>query len=206
MRLTVDLETEQGIKAVEELVEVAHGKLTVYVNGRLLEEHAGKLGFLRKCDVQLHGYNHINLGLIGVCRQKREIETAKRVYNAFFNSSPLGWRSPYLGFNTDTLRLLHEAGFLWDSSYHKSSITWLRRIQSPIYLIPIDHKHFIEGSDGTTLLHCYEVTETLLEQVRHLFSSGMPFQRHEEVYTSAVRRRCFKGLFDDYVQTFEVAW
>ena len=197
MRLTVDLETEQGIEAVERLVEVVRGKLTVYVNGRLLEEHADKLGFLRKCDPQLHGYNHIALAQVKVSWQESEIRKAKRVYSAFFNRPPVGWRSPYLTFNASTLQLLHEAGFYWDSSYEQSPITWLRRLQSPIYLIPIDHKHFNGDPTGTTLLHCYEITESVLQQVRHLLSSGIPFQRHIEVYASALSQCGFNYLFVD---------
>lgn len=186
MHLTVDFETERGISAVEKLVKITRGKLTVYVTGELLEQHADKLDFLRKCDAQLHGYHHIPLAYETPEKQNLEISQAKRVYQNFFGFQPWGWRSPYLTFSHVTLRILHEKGFLWDSSYVHSPVTWLRRLQSPIYLIPIDSKGFNEKAD-TVLVHCYELTEPLLERIKR-FSGKL--HSHSELYAS--RRRFFK--------------
>jgi len=190
VQLTVDLETAEGIRATEELVKLLDGKLTVYVNGKLLETYHDYLyhdylGFLRDCDVQLHGYNHVHLPELAPLEQLAEIEKAADVYKHVFGVKPSGWRSPFLDFNRDTLRLLDEVGFRWDSSYEQSPITWLRRLQSPVHLIPINHKWFTADPKGTTLLHCFEISGRVLDELQRLLNSGTRFETHMQVHEAS---------------------
>lgn len=167
MSLTVDFEESSNVYKVAQLAEATRGLVTVYVNGRMLEEHFLEgWKFLRKCDTHLHGYNHIHLSQLNERQQSWEIGKAVEVYKRFFGVQPKGWRSPFLDFNQNTLRLLFRHGFLWDSSYKQSRYTWLRRMQSPVYLLPIHNRTLNPSLKGTVMIHCYEITNEVLEKAK----------------------------------------
>jgi len=180
--LTVDLESEEGIASTLRLAEVVDYKLTVYVTGELLENFGSECNFLRKCCVGLHGYHHVHLSELSVVQQREEIAKAVEIYKRFFGCYPQGWRSPYLSFNKHTLKILHEFKFKWDSSFERSRWTWLRRLQSPVFLIPID-KPLNQVHSGTVLLHDRMITSREIEEAKKL--DGLT--THEEVYK---RRFC----------------
>lgn len=175
--LTVDLETKEGIKPTKKLAEAVNYNLTVYITGVLLEKFGSSLNFLKKCCVGLHGYHHVHLAKLPYTKQFYEIRTAQTVYNKFFNTDAEGWRSPYLSFNRDTLKILSVTGFKWDSSFERSRWTWIRRLQSPIGLIPID-KPLNKLHEGTVLLHGYLITEEQITQAKRLKN----LKTHKEVY------------------------
>jgi peptidoglycan/xylan/chitin deacetylase (PgdA/CDA1 family) len=115
----------------------------------------------------VHGFNHVQLAGYPWKIQNSEITQAVNVYRNFFGKEPLGWRSPYLSFDDNTFHILALRNFKWDSSYKRSRITWLRRLQSPIKLIPIDTRT-LEKPYGTLMIHCWEINEETIKTAQSL--------------------------------------
>lgn len=63
-----------------------------------------------------HGYYHENPTLIGRETEKRLIDLAFATYKNVLGIRPVGYRSPYWDYSDNTLDLVEEAGFLYDSS------------------------------------------------------------------------------------------
>ncbi len=178
----MDFERIENADIVEKLVNATQGKVTIYVVARFLRDYPYRLKFLRDCCVGLHGFEHEHLPQC--LSQEHVISEAYRAYFNFFGFAPKGWRSPYLDFNHETLAALKRQGFLWDSSYKRSPITLLRRIQSPIRLIPIDARS-CTIQNGTVMMHCYELTDKMIKWVsgrtRWLSLNGSNLVRHDEL-------------------------
>ncbi|MBY6059284.1 polysaccharide deacetylase family protein [Leisingera daeponensis] len=63
-----------------------------------------------------HGYYHENPTLIKRETEKRLIDLAFKTYKNQLGVRPVGYRSPYWDYSDNTLDLVEEAGFLYDSS------------------------------------------------------------------------------------------
>jgi peptidoglycan-N-acetylglucosamine deacetylase len=63
-----------------------------------------------------HGYYHENLTKIKRDTEKRLIELAFATYDKQLGIKPGGYRSPYWDYSENTLDLIEEFGFMYDSS------------------------------------------------------------------------------------------
>ncbi|MDF3218272.1 polysaccharide deacetylase [Mesorhizobium sp. M7A.F.Ca.CA.001.09.2.1] len=63
-----------------------------------------------------HGYYHENPTLLSSDTEKRLMDLAFRTYKKVLDLRPVGYRSPYWDFSDNTLDLIEEAGFSYDSS------------------------------------------------------------------------------------------
>ena len=63
-----------------------------------------------------HGYYHENPSLLQRDTERRLMDLAFKTYQNQFGIRPTGYRSPYWDYSENTLDLLEEAGFLYDSS------------------------------------------------------------------------------------------
>lgn len=63
-----------------------------------------------------HGYYHENPTLISRDTERRLLDLSFATYKNRFGIRPAGYRSPYWDYSENTLDLLEEAGFLYDSS------------------------------------------------------------------------------------------
>lgn len=63
-----------------------------------------------------HGYYHENPTLLDRDTEKRLIELSFKTYRKQFGIKPVGYRSPYWDYSENTLDLIEEFGFLYDSS------------------------------------------------------------------------------------------
>lgn len=67
-------------------------------------------------EIAHHGYYHENPTLIGRDTERRLMDLAFATYKKHFGIRPTGYRSPYWDYSENTLDLIEEAGFLYDSS------------------------------------------------------------------------------------------
>lgn len=66
-------------------------------------------------EIARHGYHHENPTPIGRDTERRLIDLAFATYQKHFGTRPAGCRSPYWDYSENTLDLIEEAGFLYDS-------------------------------------------------------------------------------------------
>ena len=67
-------------------------------------------------EIAHHGYYHENPTMLKRDSEKRLIELTLAAYKKHLNLRPVGYRSPYWDYSENTLDLLEEFGFLYDSS------------------------------------------------------------------------------------------
>jgi peptidoglycan/xylan/chitin deacetylase (PgdA/CDA1 family) len=67
-------------------------------------------------EIAHHGYYHENPTLINRDTEKRLLDLAFASHMKHFDTRPTGYRSPYWDYSENTLDLLEEAGFIYDSS------------------------------------------------------------------------------------------
>lgn len=151
--LTLDLEPEHAglIKkyeifkdkaAIERLLDLLHSfnvKITVFVVAQLLESHPDIIALLENypCEFEIHSYSHNH----AACSPREEIEKARKAYRDYFHKDPKGYRAPCGRISKETIRLLEENGFLYDSSVFPSYYP------NPLrYLFSNKDIHYINGS------------------------------------------------------------
>lgn len=63
-----------------------------------------------------HGYQHENPAIVDRERERAVLQRGLDAFDRVVGSRPRGYRSPYWDVSTNTLDLLEELGFAWDSS------------------------------------------------------------------------------------------
>ena len=66
------------------------------------------------CEVAVHGYKHLKYPLLSQTKQKEDIRKALETY-ARLGVKVNGFRAPYNSYDSNTPRMIEEAGFLWDA-------------------------------------------------------------------------------------------
>jgi peptidoglycan/xylan/chitin deacetylase (PgdA/CDA1 family) len=96
-----------------------HGvKATFYVPGDTAERHTDALTAVVEADHEIghHGYLHKQSDAISEREQREEIERGTEALQRCLGVTPRGYRSPSWELTPETLHLLHEHAFEWDSS------------------------------------------------------------------------------------------
>jgi peptidoglycan/xylan/chitin deacetylase (PgdA/CDA1 family) len=77
-------------------------------------------------EVGVHGYRHVPLFRLDEDEEREEVEAATAaVANAIGGKKPLGWRSPMYSTTPNTLKLLMEQGYLWNSDFHNDDMPYI---------------------------------------------------------------------------------
>jgi peptidoglycan/xylan/chitin deacetylase (PgdA/CDA1 family) len=92
--------------------------LTLCVSASVLKRHP--FIYQDGVDYAVHGYRHFDYSGMTRTEQKYHLQKALEVFGKF-GAEQRGFRAPYLKVNKDTLELLSEMGFLYDSS---CSVYW----------------------------------------------------------------------------------
>lgn len=103
----LDLHDKHGIPA------------TWFVPGHTIESFPDRVGEVhdRGYDVQCHGWRHVNPSTFDSKEQEKdEYRRAMTNIEDITGSPPVGFRSPAWEFSANTLDILDELGFEWDSS------------------------------------------------------------------------------------------
>jgi len=103
-------------------------------------------------EIAAHGVYHEYVPKLELDEERRLVELQVRLHEEFIGKRPRGYRSPALDVTDNTLDVLHENGFEWDSSlmgrdfepYHPRMVTEIDREQgnsfgdpSPILEFPV---------------------------------------------------------------------
>lgn len=68
------------------------------------------------CEIALHGYTHEGAGQMTEEQERAVVERCIAIAQSLTGKKPSGWRAPLYQIREHTLALLHEHGFLYDSS------------------------------------------------------------------------------------------
>ncbi|MDD5617546.1 MAG: polysaccharide deacetylase family protein [Candidatus Omnitrophica bacterium] len=130
--LTLDLEPEHAglspnydifrdkgkIEEILSLITSLGVKITVFIVGEIFDRRPDIIKIFEKynCEFEIHSYSHNHANL----SDREEIEKAKKMYINYFSKSPKGYRAPCGRISKETIALLEEYGFLYDSSIFPS--------------------------------------------------------------------------------------
>jgi peptidoglycan/xylan/chitin deacetylase (PgdA/CDA1 family) len=76
-------------------------------------------------EVAVHSYRHIPLFRFDEDEEREEIEAATVAVANAIGNRPVGWRSPMYSTTPNTLRLLMEQGYLWNSDFHNDDLPYI---------------------------------------------------------------------------------
>jgi Polysaccharide deacetylase len=88
---------------------------SIHVTGNVVDRHPAIVNTLSKVEVGIHGYLHTAYAGLSNEQQRADLSRASAALCSR-GLDPKGFRSPYLHANGQTLAILAEAGYLYDSS------------------------------------------------------------------------------------------
>jgi len=88
---------------------------TIPITASVLERHPGILRSLRDADLAVHGYRHVSYAEMSRDEKDFDLEAACTVFSNL-GLMVRGFRAPYLRADRETLDLVRNRGFLFDSS------------------------------------------------------------------------------------------
>lgn len=115
----LQVDVEKGISILLRLFEKHGLKATFFVTGEMAKKHAQAVRkiFQNGHEIACHGLTHQkNECLLSRTTQKQKIEEATRIIEEQIQVRPKGFRAPCLRVNENTLAVLEENGYIYDSS------------------------------------------------------------------------------------------
>lgn len=76
-------------------------------------------------EVAVHGYRHVPLFTLDADEERAEIEAATQAIATASGRQPVGWRSPMYSTTPNTIRILTELGYLYNSDFHNDDLPYL---------------------------------------------------------------------------------
>jgi len=117
----------RGVERVLDLLERHDIKATFFLEGWNVRKYAGLAREIvdRGHEIAGHGWMHEQWNELPEDEERDLIARTTEAIEAATGQRPRGWRSPSGLTTTATLRLLHEAGYLYDSSMGDDDIPYL---------------------------------------------------------------------------------
>ena len=76
-------------------------------------------------EIATHGYRHVPLFRLERDEEREEVEAATQAVATASRRAPVGWRSPMYSTTPNTIELLAEAGYVWNSDFHNHDLPYL---------------------------------------------------------------------------------
>lgn len=113
-----DLGVSVGLKRFEKICDRHGVKPVLFVVGSLVRKHRVLLKRLARkgWDISCHGFSHRRFDDLSLMKKRRELENCRNVWKKELGFFPKGFRAPQHSVDTETLDLLEELGFEYDSS------------------------------------------------------------------------------------------
>jgi len=150
-----DRRLTRGYSILSDILERNDTMCTFFTQGKLCEtkpdivEKSHEMGH----EIGAHGYSHIPLGSFWplsllhspkrINVTKLEISRSRDALRRLLGKNPISFRAPYLRIDKETLRIIDEAGFLFDSSIYNPAVN---RTSIPYH--PSRENPFFEGDIG----------------------------------------------------------
>ena len=189
--------TIKGFESVINLVKSMDIPLNIFIEGRLAEylpieapELVKELSLHQnEWDWGVHGFDHedfpgLETGLSLTKDQQRGIlRKARQAVQSLVGSHPIGFRAPYTRLKEDTLTIVEEEGFTYDSSLYIDTFAAPKpyKILEKLWEVPIVRVPENEGK------RYYFYLWTLFEHTR-------PLQEHIQVASQLLKKKRDPGL------------
>lgn len=120
-----DLNSKESFRGVSEGIPLLasllnkHGiKGTFFVTGEVLEKYPKIFIGLEKSghEIALHSYDHKRYDSMSRHEKVKDIKKMLSVYRNIFHKNPKGFRAPQHSIDSETISLLEDYGFVYDSS------------------------------------------------------------------------------------------
>lgn len=76
-------------------------------------------------ELAVHGYRHVPLHTLDAEGERAEIEAATAAIQNVLGHQPHGWRSPMYSTTPNTIQILTELGYLYNSDFHNDDMPYL---------------------------------------------------------------------------------
>jgi peptidoglycan/xylan/chitin deacetylase (PgdA/CDA1 family) len=194
----------RGVPRILDVLQRTGVKGTFYIPGWTAENHADALQDILAAGHEIghHGYLHLRSDAISAQAQREEIEHGTAALEDAFGVTPRGYRSPSWEITPETLGLLLEKGFAWDSSLMGDDRPYMveNMVELPVHWSLDDwpHLHWRPGR-GDSFTSPSDFLETWLAE----FDSALAERRHvtytmhPEVIGRGYRAALLERLIDE---------
>lgn len=127
---------EKGLPLMLEVLAKHDVTATFFVTGLAAERFPELISEIsRGHEVSCHGYEHERFDRLAVEEQQERIQKATEILQKITGTKPLGFRAPNFKLTVQTIAILQEIGYVYDSS--KASYKWApSRSSSTLVEIP----------------------------------------------------------------------
>ena len=107
-----------GLRRFEKICDRKKVRPVLFVVGTLVKKHKSLLRRLHRkgWEISCHGYSHSRMDDLSSSEKRKELERCVAVWKKELGFSPKGFRAPQHSIDGETLDLLAELGFRYDSS------------------------------------------------------------------------------------------
>lgn len=115
-----DLRVEKNIHSLLDFFGNYNIRATFFVLGWIAEYIPGLVQeiYSRGHEVASHGYNHILCHKQTTARLKQDLTDSKKILEDIVGQAIYGYRAPSFSINNDTLKVIAECGYCYDSSFN----------------------------------------------------------------------------------------
>lgn len=117
----------RGLKRMLDLFDKFDVKATFFVLGEAFERYGDVIKRLSDSghEIAVHGFNHVNFGLLSSAEQRDQISRAIEKIKACTGVAPVGFRIPEGNMTIETLDIARELGLKYDSSLLDSDLPYI---------------------------------------------------------------------------------
>jgi len=121
---------EKGIPKLIKILEKYLIKATFFVTGETIKKYPLLFKNLNKKghEIAVHSYSHLRYDQLNMKEKEKEIKKTISVYHKLFKKKPKGFRAPQHSIDNETLVLLEEHNFKYDSSKVPLNLMLLRHL------------------------------------------------------------------------------
>ena len=132
-----------GLNRILDLLEQFSIPATFYVPGWTAENYTEKVKELQKrgFETAAHGYLHEKVSELGIDDEKSVLEKSIESVKQATGLAPTGYRAPWFDFSRNSLKLLCEFGFDYDSSLMNQDLPYFIKNRAggkPLIELPVD--------------------------------------------------------------------
>jgi len=190
----------RGLPRVLEVLDEFAVTATFYVPGITAQRHAGELEALdaTRHEIGHHGHTHRRPDLLDAGEQRADVLDGAAALASITGRRPSGYRAPAWELTAQTLDVLVECGFAFDSSLMGDDRPYLLRtgggalVELPVHWSLDDAPHFAHTTDVNGLLSVWQAElYAARREGRHI-----TFTLHPEILGRAHRVDVLRRLLD----------
>ena len=114
------VDAERSVENLDKILSIFERNAvpaTLFVTGEILENNQNLFAELqKKYEIACHSFTHRFWNTLDREARKKELDDFINLYQKIFRRKPIGFRAPSHIIDENGLNLLHEKGFLYDSS------------------------------------------------------------------------------------------